>query len=274
MTADTEHPVVATVQPPDRNIKIWRYMDLTKLVAFLETGSLYFARANTLGDPYEGSWTILNKIVQQQQFQQMIADQERKNPDVKGKNTPEKLQQTFKHATHLGREIVYINCWYSGETESAAMWNLYGTTAGSIVIQSTYKKLMDAIPNDVYRDDVCVGKVYMGMVQYKDYKSFEDWIPSGNMMHPFLHKRKEFEYEKEVRALIMNIGGLSKERKEKGDYKPRGITVDIDIDKVVETIRAQPTTPDWARRAIEKLLERYGWGMKVRQSEIDSEPIY
>ena len=264
MTADTEHPVVATVQPPDRNIKIWRYMDLTKLVAFLETESLYFARANTFGDPYEGSWTILNKIAQQQQFQQIIADQERNNPDLKGKNTPGKLQQTFKNATHLGRESTYINCWHSGETESAAMWNLYGTTAGSIVIQSTYKKLMDALPDHVY----------MGMVQYKDYKSFEDWIPAGNMMHPFLHKRKEFEYEKEVRALIMNIKGLSKQRKENGDYKPRGIQVDIDIDKVVETIRAQPTTPAWARRAIEKLLERYGWGMKVKQSQIDSEPIY
>ena len=56
----------------------------------------------------------------------------------------------------------------------------------------------------------------MGMVQYKDYNSFEDWIPGGNMMYPFIHKRKEFEYEKEVRALIVTMEGLSKQRKEKG----------------------------------------------------------
>ena len=108
MTADIEHPVVATFQPSDRNIKIWRYMDLTKLVAFLETGSLYFARADTFGDPYEGSWTRLNKAAEEQQ-------------------------------------------------------------------------------------------------------------------------------------------GFSKQREETGGYKPRGITVDIDFDKVVETIRVQPTTPAWAR---------------------------
>ncbi len=69
-------------------IKIWRYMDLTKLVAFLETGSLHFARADTLGDPYEGSWTRLNKAAEKQRFLQLIADLERNNPDLKGKNTP------------------------------------------------------------------------------------------------------------------------------------------------------------------------------------------
>ena len=110
-------------------------MDLTKLVAFLETGSLYFARADTFGDPYEGSWTRLNKAAEEQQ-------------------------------------------------------------------------------------------------------------------------------------------GFSKQREETGGYKPRGITVDIDFDKVVETIRVQPTTPAWARQAIEKLLTRYGWDIKVISSQIDIPPTY
>ena len=269
MTANTKHQTGDLLQPRDVNMKIWRYMDLTKLVAFLETGSLYFARVDTFGDPYEGSWTRLNKAAEKQRFLQLIADLERSNPDLKGKNTPEQLQENTKNITHLIRKSTYINCWHSGETESAAMWNLYGTTTGSIVIQSTYKKLMDALPERVFRDEVYnVGRVYMGMVQYKDYNSSEDSIPSGNMMYPFLHKRKEFEYEKEVRALIWNNVG-----RVEGDDPP-GIAVDIDIDKVVETIRAQPTTPAWARKSIEKLLERYGWGKKVMPSQIDTPPTY
>ena len=274
MTAETDHPVVAPFQPPDRDIKIWRYMNLPQLINFLETESLHFARADTLGDPYEGSWTRLNKAVEKRQFQQWIADLERTNPDAKGKNTPEQLQQMAENTTHLGRESIYINCWHVGETESAAMWKLYGTAAGSIVIQSTYKKLADAFPDDAYMGDVSVGKVYMGLVQYKDYNSFEDWIPGGNIMYPFIHKRKEFEYEKEVRALIFTMEGFSKRREGTRGYKPQGTAVGIDIDKVVETIRVEPTTPAWVRESIEKLLERYGWGMKVMPSQIDINPMY
>ena len=259
--ANTKHQTGDLLQPRDVNMKIWRYMDLTKLVAFLETGSLYFARVDTFGDPYEGSWTQGNMADRKSLTQEMLDE---------GINcTPETVQKDFENFTHFWRESTYINCWHSGETESAAMWNLYGTTTGSIVIQSTYKKLMDALPERVFRDEVYnVGRVYMGMVQYKDYNSSEDSIPSGNMMYPFLHKRKEFEYEKEVRALIWNNVG-----RVEGDDPP-GIAVDIDIDKVVETIRAQPTTPAWARESIEKLLERYGWGKKVMPSQIDTPPTY
>ena len=274
MTANTEHEVVKLCQPSDGSIKIWRYMDLPKLVAFLETKSLHFARADTLGDPFEGSWTRLNRAAREQQIQEMIADAEMNIPDAEMKYTPEKLQQEFESWTHFVRQTTYVNCWHGGETESAAMWKLYGTATGSIVIQSTYKKLVDALPDDVYMGDVCVGSVYMGMVQYKDYIS-EDWIPGGSVMYPFIHKRREFEHEKEVRAFLWApVEGFGKQSREKGGDKPRGVKVDIDIKKVVETIRVQPTTPAWARQAIEKLLRRYGWGIKVIPSKIDIEPIY
>ena len=98
MTANTEHKVVKLCQPSDGGIKIWRYMDLPKLVAFLETESLHFARADTLGDPFEGSWTRLNRAAQEQQIREMIADAEMNIPDAKVKYTPEKLQQEFERS--------------------------------------------------------------------------------------------------------------------------------------------------------------------------------
>jgi hypothetical protein len=41
--------------PEDPTATIWRYMDFTKLVSLLETKSLFFARADKLGDAFEGS---------------------------------------------------------------------------------------------------------------------------------------------------------------------------------------------------------------------------
>ena len=193
-------------------------------------------------------------------------------PNVK--QPPEVLRQQFINSTHLGRETTYINCWHGGEAESAAMWRLYGTSAGSVVLQSKYEKLVKTLPDDVYMDETCIGSVYVGMVQYKDYNSIGDWIPGGNIMHPFIHKRKEFEHEKEVRAFIWTMEGFSKERREKGGYKPLGIKVDINIEQLVDTIRVQPTTPDWARNAIERLLAKYGLSTKVMPSQIDLDPLY
>ena len=224
MTAHTEHEVVERFQPPDGNMKIWRYVDLPKLIDFLETGSLHFARADTLGDPYEGSWTLLNLAARGQQIREMIADAEMKY-------TPEKLQQEFERLTHHHRQTHVHKLLAWRRNESAAMWKLYGTAAGSIAIQSTYKKLVDVLPDDAF----------MGMVQYKNYSSLKDWVPADNIMYPFIHKRREFEHEKEVRAFIWIRASDSEHRQEKVDDCPQGIKVDIDSDKAVETI---PSTTD------------------------------
>ena len=38
-------------RPPPEEAVLWRYMDFTKFVSLLSTNALYFARADTLGDP-------------------------------------------------------------------------------------------------------------------------------------------------------------------------------------------------------------------------------
>ena len=42
--------------PEDLDTKIWRYMDFTKFVSLLETRSLFFVRADSFTDPFEGTW--------------------------------------------------------------------------------------------------------------------------------------------------------------------------------------------------------------------------
>ena len=111
MTANTKHEVVERFQPSDGSMKIWRYIDLPKLIAFLETKSLHFARADTLGDAYEGSWTSLNVKARAQQIQEITSDAKVTQP-------PEAILQTFKSSTYMGRETTYINCWLSTPLKS------------------------------------------------------------------------------------------------------------------------------------------------------------
>ena len=39
--------------PADRDVSVWRYMDLAKFLWMLQKNALFFARADQLGDPYE-----------------------------------------------------------------------------------------------------------------------------------------------------------------------------------------------------------------------------
>ena len=149
MSADTEHEAIKPFQPPDANTMVWRYMDLPKLIDLLETKSLHFSRADTLGDRFEGSWTHGNAAYRDKIYQYIAAET---GEDWSFASGQEHLGNLTKHL----RRMTYINCWHAGETESAAMWKLYGTTAGSVAIQTTYKKLTIALPSNPY----------MGMVQY------------------------------------------------------------------------------------------------------------
>ena len=54
---ETQHPSFRL--PTNKDIPIWRYMDLGKYLTMLDRRSLYFARATLLGDPLEGTPTKL-----------------------------------------------------------------------------------------------------------------------------------------------------------------------------------------------------------------------
>ena len=137
--------------PEDPEAKIWRYLDFTKYVDFLATSTLFFARADRLGDPFEGSWP-----------KQSINDRERFSVH------PERFPRIANMAKGLTRYAA-INCWHVGEHESAAMWKLYLKTNEGIAIQSRYRALYSVL-------DAAKKAVRIGMVRYIDYESegFED----------------------------------------------------------------------------------------------------
>ena len=54
-----EHPAFS---PPSDDAVLWRYMDFTKFVSLLDRSALFFARADKLNDPFEGSVSIINML--------------------------------------------------------------------------------------------------------------------------------------------------------------------------------------------------------------------
>ena len=270
MAAKTDHPIFSSCQPTDTNMTIWRYVNMPKLIDFLETKSLHFARVDTLDDPFEGSWTIRNKIANELQIREMLKEAGKiGNPLDYNADT---FRSSFEESTRTQRQYTYVNCWHGGDDENAAMWKLYGTSSGSVAIQSTYQELVNAIPAKTVVDKDTVGPAHIGKVQYKNYMDGVDFITGGNAMAPFMCKRREFEHEKEVRAIVWAYGRMPNYYRKTGGDTPTGFKVGVNLDDLVDSIRVQPSAPSWVRQSIESIVGRYGLTDKVISSQIDTNP--
>lgn len=253
-----DHP--AFKKPNDPNLKVWRYIDFTKYVSLLETSKLYFTRADRFLDPFEGSYPKMNPIIQKQTFEQIAKD------------VPVEHRSKFiEHISKLRsynkewRRYIALNCWHANEHESAAMWSLYLKSNEGVAVQSTYSRLCKGLKE-------ANESVYIGEVSYIDYD--KDYIQEGSVFNPFMHKRKSFVHEREVRALIWkpptNQTGIDFTT----ETIDHGIYVDINLEELLEGVYICPTAPTWFQKLVENVTARYEYRFNVHQSRLNEEPVY
>jgi len=229
--------------PSNPRIKIWRYMDFTKFVSLLEDEALFFCRGDSFEDPFEGSYTKLNLEIAATEWGI--------------------LSLGVSHIYMRIRQWTMINCWHMNEHESAAMWRLYAKTNEAICIQSTYERLRQCLDE----------KTYIGEVKYIDYNT--DAIPEYDSVSAFLHKRKSFEHEREVRAIIQELPTTS-ENYENYDAAPpdSGISKKVNLDQLIEAIYIAPFSPAWFHGLVKKVVAKYGLNKPVNQSSLDDKPTF
>ena len=160
------------------------------------------------------------------------------------------------------RSNLYISCWYEGSNESNAMWELYAGKAG-IAVRTTCGRLMGCLRDQDH--------LWVGRMKYIDY-SLEP-IPTGNSLSPFFHKRKEFEHEREVRAVIQYYEG---ERFYHEEPIPEecGLCVKVDVGNLITEIVMAPGTQNWVLSTVRALGKRYGLDVPVRLSTLEDSPQF
>jgi len=252
------HPVFE--RPADENVRIWRYIDLAKYLDLLETKQLYFARADLLGDPFEGSLPRQNSEWRTKQGEEVA----RKLISHGGRD-PE-LRTWMRTKLLSDREWTFINCWHVNQHESAAMWRLY--PAQAIAVRSTYARLRACLPGAPGKPPL----VYVGLVRYLDYEA--DAFEEGNTYWPFIHKRKSFEHEKELRALHHDETGDLEVWNGTLRKGPPGVRVDVDLEHLIERIFVAPQSPAWLYELVRKVSDRYGLGKPVEQSALDAPAMF
>ena len=238
----TEHPSIHT--PEDRSLKIWRYMDFTKLVAMLEGQALFFSNLTRLTDPFEGFLTY------------PTVEGFRSVPDDLEPNEAERRREVAEYNLNFmrwERNLVYVSSWHMNNHESAAMWKLYMKAGEGVAIQSTVGSMIDSFSGTSEH-------VHIGDIKYIEYE--RTVIPWNNVFSPARHKRKSFEHEKELRAVIMD-----------GDNVP-GKLVAVNPKTLIQKIYSAPDSQGWIHKLLKKVVAKYELEKDVLNSALDQTPLY
>ena len=243
----TEHE---SFNPPPRNAILWRYMDFTKFVSFLDSSALFFTRADKLGDPFEG----------------MLS---RKNYELEHLLYPQVSRGSIRnlHNSLIDfRRFHAVNCWHWNNYESAAMWTLYGQDQGGIAIKTSFDSLADSFTDPI--------NIYIGQVSYVDYNN--TFIPEENTFSAYLHKRKSFEHEREIRAIIEGFPQFDNDtvyiNSDLPDTWEIGRPCTVDLNTLVHEIIISPLTPNWIFDLVQSVVAKYGLSLPVSRSSIAETP--
>jgi hypothetical protein len=249
--------------PTNEQVPVWRYMDLTKFVWMLHNNALYFPSALIMNDPYEEYYTQMMAPSKESEdifLRSVLA--RRKKPierDEAYRSAYRSLLRDLKDITKL----FYVSCWHMNEEESSAMWKLYTSHGDSVCVTSTYQQLSQALPDDCY----------LGCVNYIDYKT--DMFDVYEYLNFVVHKRKSFEHEREVRAVINNSYTLLTLEP---PYSPindeKGIVVPIDLANVINEVYVSPDAKWPFLEVVQQLVTTYGLAVPVKQSEVNAPPAY
>ena len=239
------HP--SFLQPDDGSVKLWRYLDLSRLVWLLGAKELAFVRLDKLDDRFEGSVTA-------QVFEAFKANPQ--NAEAMARIRPQMNALTF------------VNCWHANNRESEAMWRLYCGAHDGVALQTTYQKLDESLPPEVL----------LGQVTYLDYDV--DQRPLDfNALTPMMHKRAAFEHEREVRALIWSSGFHIARKLQPEEFPPTPddvFTLPWNAEDTVEHVFVSPYAHGWYRDAVAMVVEKFAPRLSngLRWSQMKGAPLY
>lgn len=251
-------------------------MDVAKFLSLLETSCMFFPSTSTLRntDPFEGQLPIANRKKRQEMYEAHFVD----HPEDRDKLDVEELWRFVRQINESLVDKVLVNCWHVADNESDAMWKLYGST---IAICTSVGSLIDSIQAieafDIERKPVDV-PIYIGTIEYIDHE--QHFIPETDWLKATMSKRKSFDHERELRAVIQllpgHFGSEQLFRFEQNDEIPEifervkengGLNVPVDLEVLIEGIVVSPTMPKWFSELIKSLIERYGLDIPIYGDE-------
>ena len=246
---------------PEEDAPLWRYMEFSKFVALLKDRALYFARADSLGDPWEGAkGSTVNKLVWDDHYLRSFRDVVRHPPpgvkfNLSDEEVAKEAQRLLEELAAVGKyqlRTTYVSCWHENDVESEALRRLYCPPgSASIAIRTTFSAVRASLGNKT--------EISIGRVRYIDFrKNFAD------VNDAIFCKRKSLTHEREVRAVIHR----SEPSEELGLLSP------VILPTLLAAIVVSPFAPLWFESVLSVTLKRFRVSAPIIKSELISEPFF
>ena len=161
------------------------------------------------------------------------------------------------------KKLLLVNCWHENEQESDAMWKLYSRIEDGVAIKTDFGSLSKSL--------IGADQVYIGRVNYVDYAT--TWIPEGNMYGPIQFKRKGFEHEREVRAVIFE-DPMKDDRGNTVFPETAGAYHEVDVSVLIKEVVLPPFCQAWFEELVGMIAKQYGLAAPVRRSQMGIHSIW
>jgi hypothetical protein len=233
-------------EPERKSQKLWRFIDFTKYIDLLDRRELYFCRLDNFEDPYEGAFPT-NQV----EFETVI------------------------QATNHVKQFNFVNCWHMNDFESAAMWSIYLKNHNGVAIQTTFEKLKSSF-DETHED------IHLSIIKYHDYnqKSQNELInenpwslgSSGSTINPQIFKRTSFDYERELRAIYIDMPIERDLEKVKKRNLGHGKSIKVNLEKLIEKIYIAPKADTWFKDLVISVTAKYSLSKPIEKSDLYNRP--
>ena len=229
-------------------------MDLSRYLDVATRGRLFCSRQDRFRDTFEGALPVGSRTSLALQPKQIAVEYPQ--------NGKPSMEVQIMKILEGNRRETFVSCWHMNSGESAAMWDLYGRSGSAIALRTSYVKLSEFFPSDVF----------LGLVNYIDFE--KDSFSISNTFNPVMHKRRSFEHEKEVRAVISNSGKSTKDFEVNYEVTEFGLTIPFDVNSTIDEIHLSPEAKPWFVQMIQETNAKLGITRPLIKSSLYDAAIF
>ncbi|MDB5191896.1 MAG: hypothetical protein JWQ96_1459 [Segetibacter sp.] len=240
----------------DEKQYLFKYLDLHKLLYFLNTRNLFFSPLAYFDDPLEG-------ISEQFMNENAKVNAARNTDDTPDPSEQNELLNSYKKYFDKVQRTLFASCWFLGTRESLAMWESYSNN-DSVALRFNSEELTNLMKDRFLKiEEKDFSTMAYGKVEYVNLSPFD---PNDTELKNCGHRFKGFikdlsyKHEEEFRFLLMQ-----KEDKEQYNYFDVSIG---DLQNINFTIITHPYMENWKYKNIEMFLQNLGLEDKLKRSEI------
>ena len=238
--------------PADEDARLWRYMSFERLLSVLIDRALYFPSAGTLAksDKFEAQPTV-GEVGLLQNIRYTYEGEHSGHERDQLEGLLEVPTADEKNRVEASLRTAFVSCWHANDTESDAMWKIYGRENG-IAIRTTFGRLKESFGG-------ASEPIYIGEVEY---------VSEGHVgnrviwVHALFRKRSPFSHENELRAICIDANRADQP----------GIKIPIDLCALIETVIISPYSEYWFGGLVEKITKKLGYHFTVVPSMASGPP--